>query len=1453
MKQKIYLYLLLLIAGSGVKAQVIRPFAARYYNSSVRGNIAYVSNSIISTSGIGSGNPGTGEVPPAGTSKDNAGTAINIDMDGSSTLPATLISYGSSWRFHDTVTTAVVGTGRLNNWNQSSYIDTWWRLGNAVIHYNDAGTTLANNPGNATYPTTYFRKTFNIPSVATYTDFTINLRRDDGAIVYVNGVKVYADAFLAAPITYLTPAVPATNIEGANEYVTIQVAASKFVSGNNTIAVEVHNQTNTSTANIRDMLFDLEFLGNYANTTFNSSTADLGLPSCSNILWAGLYWGADQGTSGTDSAWITGDAEKTIKLKIPGSASYTLINSQQTNQHSLAWSTAGFNHTGYLCFADITALLNATSPNGTYEAANVLGPIGVVNGCGGWTIVVAYSNPSLQPRNLTVFDGAVIINLGDPSVDVPITGFLTPPSGTVSCELGSVVYDGDRSSSDSFAFKQSGAASFYNLATTTVPLNGLNDAWNSKISYKGTVVTTRSPAFNNTLGYDASIFDLPNTGNLQLGNNKSSATIRFASPSENYFVHVLSTSISQYNPTFSFDKTATDINGGALKPGDSIRYIINYQNVGNDASTNTIVTDNIPLGSTYLRGSLKIGGIAKTDVTGDDQANYDNTNNRVLFRLGTGATALAGGTVSAGTSSTVQFDVILSSSCSVLACAGTISNSARIDYTGQTSGSALYDSSGVNVSGCITKGPVINIFSGSCSVPSDTLLVNVCPSTSVLIPWRRYAGYQIYSAQPFIPANLYDPSVPVTLTHTYWAWFDNGLGCSDTARINIFITSCPDIDDDNDGIPDYVEMNNALAWGNHDADANLNWCDPQYPGYIDNNADAFNDNFDPSADSDNDGIPNFNDANFPGYIDVNADGVNDTMDKDLDGIPNHLDLDSDNDGIPDTVESFGVDTNGDGRIDNYTDTDNDGFSQNVDANNTGVINSNLGLGPLDTDGDGIPNYLDTDSDNDGIPDNMEVYGTDSDNDGKQDSYSDTDGDGYTDALDGDVGNDNIAENSVSGLLKTGADGNNDGRADSWPNKNMDGDSKPSPYDLDSDGDGITDVKEAQFTDADWNGRIDGTYNVNGWSTTIAAMGSLTLVNSEAAQRANPYDIDSDDDGIPDNVEGMTTPGYLLPAAADTDGDGIDNTYDNFNGFGGDGIHPPDKDADTVPDYLDADTDGDGLTDIVEGNDLNFNGMPDDNVTLTGLDTDGDGLDNRFDNNNASAEATSAYMGNGGSVSGDPTPGSITTVQHTWIATGMGCPTERDWRCVFYVLNCNIITFKAVLVDEQVRLDWQVMCQQEASNFTVERSTDRINFRDAELVAGRPVTNQEQSYTTNDDINGIQADIIYYRLRTALTNGRTSLSNIIAVRRPGSVTQDLQIFPNPAKGPLQVTVNSTTAGTIRIELINNIGRAVRSYAEHLEPGSNSFTYAETTNLPAGVYYLRLKSGGGIITKQFTIIK
>ncbi|MER3373409.1 MAG: gliding motility-associated C-terminal domain-containing protein [Allomuricauda sp.] len=103
------------------------------------------------------------------------------------------------------------------------------------------------------------------------------------------------------------------------------------------------------------------------------------------------------------------------------------------------------------------------------------------------------------------------------------------------------------------------------------------------------------------------------------------------------------------------------------------------------------------------------------------------------------------------------------------------------------------------------------------------------------------------------------------------------------------------------------------------------------------------------------------------------------------------------------------------------------------------------------------------------------------------------------------------------------------------------------------------------------------------------------------------DIDSDNDGIPDNVEAQPTFDYVPPTGNDTDNDGLDDAYE---GDGDAGLGLEDTDDDGTPDYLDDDTDNDWVPDNNEGNDFNFDGIPD--QQFTGTDTDGDGLDDGYE-------------------------------------------------------------------------------------------------------------------------------------------------------------------------------------------------------------------------------------------------
>jgi large repetitive protein len=279
---------------------------------------------------------------------------------------------------------------------------------------------------------------------------------------------------------------------------------------------------------------------------------------------------------------------------------------------------------------------------------------------------------------------------------------------------------------------------------------------------------------------------------------------------------------------------------------------------------------------------------------------------------------------------------------------------------------------------------------------------------------------------------------------------------------------------------------------------------------------------------------------------------------------------------------------------------------------------------IDADNDGINNNVDLDSDNDGIPDTIE------------NGFTDVDQDGVIDVF---VDNNN--------------DGQNDGSANNI-NSDDDKDGVVNIFDIDSDDDGITDIKEVGGSDPDNNGLIgtgttisdidkDGLSDIvdpkNGSGSGTGT--PLVIVNSDSDVKPNFLDIDADNDGIIDIIEGQTTNDYKTPTGLDTDKDGLDNAFDNFNGLGGSGTNPVNTDGTDKPDYTDTDTDNDGILDLLENGTNNNN--PDN------LDADKDGLLNVFD-----VVTTGQAIGFANETNGNQTPSSFPNTQNS-------ATSERDWR------------------------------------------------------------------------------------------------------------------------------------------------------------------------------------------------
>ena len=428
-----------------------------------------------------------------------------------------------------------------------------------------------------------------------------------------------------------------------------------------------------------------------------------------------------------------------------------------------------------------------------------------------------------------------------------------------------------------------------------------------------------------------------------------------------------------------------------------------------------------------------------------------------------------------------------------------------------------------------------------------------------------------------------------------------------------------DTDDDNDGVATSVELTEADL----DGDA---YVDASELALIDLDGDTTADPLD--EDDDDDTLLTAVEA-----VGTDGDGDgritwNELADTDGDGAPDHADDDDDDDSLGTAGELTGADTTGDGLVDDTEvilapDNDVDGTPDYLDGDDDGddvatlVEATSGGGGPGDSDLDGTDDYLDTDDDDDTVPTTTEVADLDIDLSGTVDAHElaqDPDGDGCTTA-DGDC------DGTVDYL---DVDDDNDGisTADevdgTFPAIDHDLDGLADYLDDDDDNDGVSTADEiAANVDVDGDGVID---------TDVDGDGLL-----------NQYDLDSDGDTVADVVEGAPTDQLGNPLSVDMDGDGLPNlidTNDDDDGLtsaaevtgldiDGDGLvnaaelltdtridYCPDAnfdcasrvgtpDPDEIPDYLDADDDGDGYDDV----DVNGDGRSDTTGDTTFIDCD----------------------------------------------------------------------------------------------------------------------------------------------------------------------------------------------------------------------------------------------------------
>ncbi len=439
-----------------------------------------------------------------------------------------------------------------------------------------------------------------------------------------------------------------------------------------------------------------------------------------------------------------GDADfRKLKLKVPG-GSYQDVTAENIiydgyRNTPTNVSDVAADDVPYVCYADVTSLIDQNNTNGTYTVANMNATIGRTSGVSGpvagWTLVIVYEDSQLPQKFISTNDGFVQIRNSDPPVDFTHTGFTTqPPPVPVQAKFGISSLEGDKSLLQDKLQIRNTLGTYIDLG------DGINNPtsnfFNSSITNNGAFTTNRNPNSQNTLGFDIDIFDLPNSGNSLIGNDQNSANFRLQTSQDTFRVFLTAFATDIIEPELTVVKRVygvdgiTEITNSTLELGDELFYDLEIENTGNEnlIDGSVEVSDNIP-------ANVDLVGVV--DATLPSGVTYDiTTPGKIIFSI---PAALV---ESQDSPIFLRYQAALVNSCEELrdSCSDRVESAATGSYTGEFSGIAITGRASSSATDSCGEGNG-ETTGFSINVPACTSDVSLCGGDLVLTAGSGYNQY----------------------------------------------------------------------------------------------------------------------------------------------------------------------------------------------------------------------------------------------------------------------------------------------------------------------------------------------------------------------------------------------------------------------------------------------------------------------------------------------------------------------------------------------------------------------------------------------------------------------------------------------------------------------------------------------------------------------------------------
>ncbi len=175
--------------------------------------------------------------------------------------------------------------------------------------------------------------------------------------------------------------------------------------------------------------------------------------------------------------------------------------------------------------------------------------------------------------------------------------------------------------------------------------------------------------------------------------------------------------------------------------------------------------------------------------------------------------------------------------------------------------------------------------------------------------------------------------------------------------------------------------------------------------------------------------------------------------------------------------------------------------------------------------------------------------------------------------------------------------------------------------------------------------------------------------------------------------------------------------------------------------------------------------------------------------------------------------------------------------IVVTLPIELSYFNAQCSNENIIISWQTATEENNDYFTIEKSTDLIQWQPAGIVNGAGNSNSLINYSFNDQADN--SGSLYYRLKQTDYDGHFTYSQEVSVACTSLTVES--IFPNPVENEIIITIQSKELQTVSINIIDELGRSIES-RQNVSEGTSEVSI-DVSQLAGGLYSLLITTEDG----------